>query len=75
MAIAWFIAFSLFWSIFDFSFMQYIASRSVQKAFIVNDDVLLSHTNLVPRAFPFLSLGRREKALAPGGLLCILIGQ
>jgi hypothetical protein len=23
--------------------------------------------NLVPRAFPFLSLGRREKALAPGG--------
>jgi hypothetical protein len=32
-------------------------------------------TNLVPRAFPFLSLGRREKALAPGGLLCILIGQ
>jgi hypothetical protein len=31
--------------------------------------------NLVPRAFPFLSLGRREKALAPGGLLCILIGQ
>ena len=27
--------------------------------------------NLVPRAFPFLSLGRREKALAPGGLLCI----
>jgi hypothetical protein len=24
-------------------------------------------TNLVPRAFPFLSLGRREKALAPGG--------
>ena len=33
------------------------------------------YTNLVPRAFPFLSLGRREKALAPGGLLCILIGQ
>ena len=33
------------------------------------------HSNLVPRAFPFLSLGRREKALAPGGLLCILIGQ
>jgi hypothetical protein len=32
-------------------------------------------SNLVPRAFPFLSLGRREKALAPGGLLCILIGQ
>jgi hypothetical protein len=32
-------------------------------------------TNLVPRAFPFLSLGSREKALAPGGLLCILIGQ
>jgi hypothetical protein len=31
--------------------------------------------NLVPRAFPFLLLGRREKALAPGGLLCILIGQ
>jgi hypothetical protein len=31
--------------------------------------------NLVPRAFPFLSLGSREKALAPGGLLCILIGQ
>ena len=31
--------------------------------------------NLVPRAFPFLSLGRREKALAPAGLLCILIGQ
>ena len=31
--------------------------------------------NLVPRAFPFLSLGRREKALALGGLLCILIGQ
>ena len=24
--------------------------------------------NLVPRAFPFLSLRRREKALAPGGL-------
>jgi hypothetical protein len=23
--------------------------------------------NLVPRAFPFLSLGSREKALAPGG--------
>ena len=23
--------------------------------------------NLVPRAFPFLSLGRRGKALAPGG--------
>jgi hypothetical protein len=23
--------------------------------------------NLVPRAFPLLSLGRREKALAPGG--------
>ena len=35
----------------------------------------LGKTNLVPRAFPFLSLGRREKALAPGGLLCILIGQ
>jgi hypothetical protein len=32
-------------------------------------------SNLVPRAFPFLSLGRREKTLAPGGLLCILIGQ
>jgi hypothetical protein len=31
--------------------------------------------NLIPRAFPFLSLGRREKALAPGGPLCILIGQ
>ena len=26
-----------------------------------------SNTNLVPRAFPFLSLGSREKALAPGG--------
>jgi hypothetical protein len=25
------------------------------------------YPNLVPRAFPFLSLGRREKALAPGG--------
>ena len=25
------------------------------------------YDNLVPRAFPFLSLGRREKALAPGG--------
>ena len=24
-------------------------------------------SNLVPRTFPFLSLGRREKALAPGG--------
>jgi hypothetical protein len=35
----------------------------------------VNHPNLVPRAFPFLSLGRREKALAPGGLLCILIGQ
>jgi hypothetical protein len=32
-------------------------------------------SNLVPRAFPFLSLGRREKAQAPGVLLCILIGQ
>jgi hypothetical protein len=29
---------------------------------------LLPKCNLVPRAFPFLSLGRREeKALAPGG--------
>jgi hypothetical protein len=37
--------------------------------------VILYNGNLVPRAFPFLSLGSREKALAPGGLLCILIGQ
>jgi hypothetical protein len=36
---------------------------------------VFKNTNLVPRAFPFLSLGSREKALAPGGLLCILIGQ
>jgi hypothetical protein len=34
-------------------------------AFDNND--LNSALNLVPRAFPFLSLGRREKALAPGG--------
>jgi hypothetical protein len=27
----------------------------------------MSFNNFVPRAFPFLSLGRREKALAPGG--------
>jgi hypothetical protein len=27
----------------------------------------LNYYNLVPRAFPFLSLGRREEALAPGG--------
>jgi hypothetical protein len=37
--------------------------------------IFTARNNLVPRAFPFLSLGRREKALAPGGLLCILIGQ
>ena len=41
----------------------------------VNRIVGTLFVNLVPRAFPFLSLGSREKALAPGGLLCILIGQ
>ena len=29
--------------------------------------IFIYSCNLVPRAFPFLSLGRREKALAPGG--------
>jgi hypothetical protein len=33
----------------------------------------LSRRLIDPRAFPFLSLGSREKALAPGGLLCILV--
>jgi hypothetical protein len=42
---------------------------------ITANKIFKSNVNLVPRAFPFLSLGRREKALAPGGLLCILIGQ
>jgi hypothetical protein len=42
---------------------------------VAKTEFMLIGSNLVPRAFPFLSLGRREKALAPGGLLCILIGQ
>jgi hypothetical protein len=46
-----------------------------QSPLIGKKPILREDHNLVPRAFPFLSLGRREKALAPGGLLCILIGQ
>jgi hypothetical protein len=32
-------------------------------------------TNLIPRAFPFLSLGRREKALGSAGRFWLLIGK
>jgi hypothetical protein len=34
---------------------------------IMDEKILGVTINLVPRAFPFLSLGRREKVLAPGG--------
>jgi hypothetical protein len=48
-------------------------------SFLANDvlgfRIVNQCANLVPRAFPFLSLGSREKALPPGGLLCIVIGQ
>jgi hypothetical protein len=40
----------------------YIISEKVAK-----NEKKIRLYNLVPRAFPFLSLGRREKALAPGG--------
>jgi hypothetical protein len=53
--------------------LLYYVRMLLYGALIVTGHLMI--INLVPRAFPFLSLGRREKALAPGGLLCILIGQ
>jgi hypothetical protein len=53
----------------------YLLSRSITVKTYLYPLLCWLNDNLVPRAFPFLSLGRREKALAPGGLLCILIGQ
>jgi hypothetical protein len=55
--------------------LGYIAVKKSNLKIILSTIADIYSGNLVPRAFPFLSLGRREKALAPGGLLCILIGQ